>query len=154
MSHEHSALEIASPSVAVIGSGYWGKNLVRNFAGIGALGTVCDSHPETLRALGEQYPQCRTRTSYSDVLRDESIHAVAIATPAETHGAMVHEALIAGKDVFVEKPLCLSVDQGQTLVDLARERGRILMVGHLLWYHPAILKLKELIDTGELGRIQ
>jgi len=154
MSHEHSALEIASPSVAVIGSGYWGKNLVRNFAGIGALGTVCDSHPETLRTLGEQYPQCRTRTSYSDVLRDESIHAVAIATPAETHGIMVREALLAGKDVFVEKPLCLSVDQGRTLVELARERGRILMVGHLLWYHPAILKLKELIDTGELGRIQ
>jgi UDP-2-acetamido-3-amino-2,3-dideoxy-glucuronate N-acetyltransferase len=67
---------------------------------------------------------------------------------------MVREALHAGKDVFVEKPLCLSVDQGKTLVELARERGRILMVGHLLWYHPAILKLKELIDTGELGRIQ
>ena len=67
---------------------------------------------------------------------------------------MVREALLAGKDVFVEKPLCLSVEQGQALVDLARERGRILMVGHLLWYHPAILKLKELIDSGELGRIQ
>ena len=154
MSHEHSALEVASPSVAVIGSGYWGKNLVRNFANLGALSVICDSHVETLRALGEQYPQSRTVTSYPEVLRDYAIQAVAIATPAETHGIMVREALLAGKDVFVEKPLCLSVDQGRTLVDLARERGRILMVGHLLWYHPAILKLKELIDTGELGRIQ
>jgi UDP-2-acetamido-3-amino-2,3-dideoxy-glucuronate N-acetyltransferase len=82
------------------------------------------------------------------------IQAVAIATPAETHGTMVREALLAGKDVFVEKPLCLSAEQGRSLVDLAREQGRILMVGHLLWYHPAIIKLKELIDRGELGRIQ
>jgi len=140
--------------IAVVGSGYWGKNLVRNFANLGALSAVCDKSTETLRGLGEQYPQCRTFTSYAELLRDESIQAVAIATPAETHGAMVREALIAGKDVFVEKPLCLSVEQGQSLVVLARERGRILMVGHLLWYHPAILRLKELIDTGELGRIQ
>jgi UDP-2-acetamido-3-amino-2,3-dideoxy-glucuronate N-acetyltransferase len=154
MNHECSALEVSSPSVAVIGSGYWGKNLVRNFSSLGALSVVCDSHTETLRALAEQYPQCRTLTSYSDVLRDESIHAIAISTPAETHALMVREALLSGKDVFVEKPLCLSAEQGQSLVALARERGRILMVGHLLWYHPAILKLKELIDTGELGRLQ
>ena len=145
---------IAQPSVAVIGSGYWGKNLVRNFANLGALSVVCDSHAETLRTLGEQYPQCRTVTSYAEVLRDDAIQAVAIATPAETHGIMVREALLADKDVFVEKPLCLSVDQGKTLVELARERGRILMVGHLLWYHPAVLKLKDLIEQGELGRIQ
>jgi UDP-2-acetamido-3-amino-2,3-dideoxy-glucuronate N-acetyltransferase len=146
--------ELSCPQVAVIGSGYWGKNLVRNFANLGALSVICDSHVETLRALGEQYPQRRTVTAYAEVLGDESIQAVAIATPAETHGAMVREALLAGKDVFVEKPLCLSVGQGQALVDLAREGGRILMVGHLLWYHPAILKLKELIEIGELGRIQ
>ena len=144
----------AIPTVAVIGSGYWGKNLVRNFAGLGALSVVCDSQADTLRALSEQYPDCRTLTSYEEVLRDESIRAVAIATPAETHGLMVREALLAGKDVFVEKPLCLSAEEGRTLVDLARERGRILMVGHLLWYHPAVLKLKELIQSGELGRIQ
>ena len=141
-----TAKELPRPQVAVIGSGYWGKNLVRNFANLGALSVVCDSHTETLRTLGEQYPQCRTVTSYAEVLRDDAIQAVAIATPAETHGIMVREALLAGKDVFVEKPLCLSVDQGQTLVELARERGRILMVGHLLWYHPAVLKLKDLIE--------
>src|SRR6476620_2848555 len=140
--------------VAVVGSGYWGKNLVRNFANLGALSVVCDSQAETLRILSEQYPQCRTLTSYAETLRDESIQAVAIATPAETHGAMVREALLAGKDVFVEKPLCLSAEEGRSLVDLARDRERILMVGHLLWYHPAILKLKDLIESGELGRIQ
>jgi UDP-2-acetamido-3-amino-2,3-dideoxy-glucuronate N-acetyltransferase len=140
--------------VAVIGSGYWGKNLVRNFAHLGALSAVCDSNIDTLRTLVEQYPHCRTFPSYTELLRDELIQAVAIATPAEKHGAMVREALLAGKDVFVEKPLCLSAEQGRSLVDLAREQSRILMVGHLLWYHPAILKLKELIDTGELGRIQ
>ena len=145
---------LSTAHVAVIGSGYWGKNLVRNFAGLGALSAVCDSDAETLRMLGEQYPQCRMMTSYSEALRDEAIQAVAIATPAETHGFMVREALLAGKDVLVEKPLCLSAEQGRELVDLARKCGRILMVGHLLWYHPAVLKLHELVETGELGRIQ
>lgn len=151
---EQGSFEKSSSALAVIGSGYWGKNLVRNFASLGALSVVCDSHPETLTALSKQYPDCRMRTSYAEVLRDESILAVAIATPAETHETMVREALLAGKDVLVEKPLCLSAEQGQSLVALARDRERILMVGHLLWYHPAILKLKELIDNGELGRIQ
>lgn len=141
-------------TVAVIGSGYWGKNLVRNFSQLGVLSAVCDSNGELLQTLGKQYPQCRTITSYAEVLGDKSIQAVAISTPAETHATMVREALLAGKDVFVEKPLCLAVEQGEKLVALAREHGRILMVGHLLWYHPAILKLKELIDGGELGRIQ
>jgi UDP-2-acetamido-3-amino-2,3-dideoxy-glucuronate N-acetyltransferase len=79
---------------------------------------------------------------------------VAIATPAELHADLTRKALQAGKDVFVEKPLCLSLQEGQSLITLARESRRILMVGHLLWYHPAVLKLKELIDSGELGRIQ
>lgn len=140
--------------VAVIGAGYWGKNLVRNFAGLGALSALCDSNTDTLRALGEQYPQCRTFMSYAEVLRDETIRAVAIATPAEGHADAVREALLAGKDVFVEKPLCLSVKEGEELVTLANKRDLILMVGHLLWYHPAVLKLKELIRAGELGRIQ
>src|SRR5262249_59168780 len=90
--------------IAVVGAGYWGKNLVRNFANLNALSAVCDSNTDTLRMLGEQYPQCRTLTSYQEGLGDESIRAVAIATPAESHDSMVREALIAGKDVFVEKP--------------------------------------------------
>ncbi|WP_447979334.1 Gfo/Idh/MocA family oxidoreductase [Candidatus Nitrospira bockiana] len=140
-------------TVAVVGSGYWGKNLVRNFAELGALSTVCDRDDERLEALGAQHPGCRMTSSYRDVLNDPAIRAVAIATPAETHGPLVREALLAGKDVLVEKPLCLSVDEGRSLVALANQHNRILMVGHLLWYHPAVLKLKELVDGGELGRL-
>ena len=142
------------PHVAVVGSGYWGKNLVRNFHHLGALTAVCDSDTERLQTFKEQYPSSQTFSSYSDVLDEKAIQAVAIATPAEMHAAMVRQALLAGKDVLVEKPLCLSQNEGKELVALAQERQRILMVGHLLWYHPAILKLKEFIASGELGRIQ
>jgi UDP-2-acetamido-3-amino-2,3-dideoxy-glucuronate N-acetyltransferase len=140
--------------IAVIGAGYWGKNLVRNFYELNALAAICDSDAGQLRAFQVQYPGVRTVARFSEVLADRSIQAVAIATPAETHGAIVREALLAGKDVFVEKPLCLSVAEGKELVTLAREQGRILMVGHLLWYHPAVLRLRELIRQGELGRIR
>ena len=142
------------PRIAVVGTGYWGKNLVRNFHELHALAAVCDSDDERLRAIGEQYPGPQVTTSYGEILRDATIQGVVIATPAETHAALVREALLAGKDVLVEKPLCLSVEEGRTLVELARERQRILMVGHLLWYHPAMLKLKQLIAEGELGRLQ
>ncbi len=142
------------PRVAVVGSGYWGKNIVRNFHAIHALHAVCESDAETLASLGKTYPDIKLLKTYQEVLQDSRIQAVAIATPAETHVTLVREALLAGKDVFVEKPLCLLVDEGKELVALARDKSKILMVGHLLWYHPAILKLKELIEAGELGRIQ
>jgi UDP-2-acetamido-3-amino-2,3-dideoxy-glucuronate N-acetyltransferase len=144
----------AGPRVAVVGSGYWGKNLVRNFHQLGALIAICDNDDEKLQQWKSQYPNCRTFHSYTEILKDKSIGAVVIATPAESHAELVREALLSDKDVFVEKPLSLSLKTGQELVELSKKRGRILMVGHLLWYHPAILKLKELIDTGELGRIQ
>ena len=152
---------MASPSpkltnrrVAVVGCGYWGKNLVRNFAELGALASVCDSDKSRLGTLRDLYPDCLVRRHYADLLEDSEIEAVAVATPAETHGELVRQALLADKDVLVEKPLCLDVSVGRELVDLAEERGRILMVGHLLWYHPAILELRRLIREGELGRIQ
>jgi len=150
----HDAQLKSVPQVAVVGVGYWGKNLVRNFHSLNALGAVCDSDIERLGIFKQQYPSARIFSAYSDVLRDETIRAVAIATPAEAHANAVREALLAGKDVFVEKPLCLSVEEGEALVALSKKTDRILMVGHLLWYHPAVLKLKELIATGELGRIQ
>jgi UDP-2-acetamido-3-amino-2,3-dideoxy-glucuronate N-acetyltransferase len=137
-----------------VGAGYWGKNLVRNFHGLGALAAVCDSDDVQLARLAKQYGDCRMTDSLEEVLADESVDAVAIAAPAEMHDSLVEKAILAGKDVFVEKPLCLSVGAGEALVSLARENDRILMVGHLLWYHPAVLKLKELIDGGELGRIE
>ncbi|MBI3610059.1 MAG: Gfo/Idh/MocA family oxidoreductase [Nitrospirae bacterium] len=142
------------PQVAVIGTGYWGKNLVRNFYDLRVLVGICDSDESKLHTFKKQYPECLSFKSYEQVLKNNAIRALAIATPAETHGDLVRRALLAGKDVFVEKPLCLSIEEGQELVTLAKERGCVLMVGHLLWYHPAILKLKELIYAGELGRIQ
>jgi UDP-2-acetamido-3-amino-2,3-dideoxy-glucuronate N-acetyltransferase len=142
------------PQVAVVGAGYWGKNLIRDFHNLGALRAICDSDSERLEAFKQHYPSSKTLRAYSDVLVDDAIQAVAIATPAEAHAEGVREALLAGKDVFVEKPLCLSVEEGERLVALARKMKRILMVGHLMWYHPAVLRLKELIDKGDLGRIQ
>lgn len=140
--------------VAVVGTGYWGKNLVRNFHELHALAAICDSDDERLGVMSQQYPGSKSIQSYSEILCDSTIQGVVIATPAETHAALVREALLAGKDVLVEKPLCLSVEEGRMLVELARERQQILMVGHLLWYHPAVLKLKQMIAEGELGRLQ
>lgn len=140
-------------NVAAIGCGYWGKNLVRNFKELGALHTVCDL-TEAGRALAAQLaPQARILDDVSAVLADDDIDAVAIATPAETHFALVQQALAAGKDVFVEKPLALTYEQGAHLVKSAHAAERILMVGHVLEYHPAILRLRELIEQGELGKI-
>jgi len=141
-------------NIAVIGTGYWGKNLVRNFYNLGALRTICDSDPDAVNKFLKMYDGLQGTTSFADVLADPAIQGVAISTPAATHATLAREALLAGKDVYVEKPLCLSEDEGIELNKIAREQGRILMVGHLLWYHPVVLKLKELIDNGELGRIQ
>ncbi len=141
------------PHIAVIGSGYWGKNLVRNFHALGVLHTICDKDRETLARFAETYPGVRGVLSFSEVLSDPAIRGVVVATPAETHAALLRECLLAGKDVYVEKPLCLSLRDGQELINLAAEKGLVLMVGHLLWYHPAVLKLKELVHSGALGRI-
>jgi UDP-2-acetamido-3-amino-2,3-dideoxy-glucuronate N-acetyltransferase len=142
------------PSIAVIGTGYWGKNLVRNFFNLGALHTICDADAETIENFKEKYPGINGVTSYSDILTNTDIKGVVISTPAEMHAIMAKEALLAGKDVYIEKPLCLHESDGVELNELALKNKRVLMVGHLLWYHPAVIKLKELIDSGELGRIQ
>src|SRR5438876_10485145 len=144
----------APHKIACIGAGYWGKNLVRNFSDLGVLAWVCDLDPDRRAHLAAAYPMARFTAAVDQVLADPEVAGVVIATPAETHGELVRRALLAGKDVLVEKPLCLSVEEGQKLVALACERQRVLMVGHLLWYHPAVLKLRELVEEGELGRIQ
>jgi UDP-2-acetamido-3-amino-2,3-dideoxy-glucuronate N-acetyltransferase len=140
--------------VAVVGSGYWGKNLVRNFHELGALSHICESDASRIQYVESLYPDVKICNDYNQLLRTERIDAVVIATPAEHHGWMVEAALLAGRHVFVEKPLALRYSDGQKLANLTRKVNRILMVGHLLEYHPAVLKLKELIDAGELGKIQ
>lgn len=140
-------------NLAVVGGGYWGKNLVRNFHALGALRLVCDADPARLEVFRRD-TGVETCLSLADVLSHPDVRAVAVATPAEAHAAMVREALLAGKDVFVEKPLALTQDAGRELVDLAARRGRILMVGHLLHYHGAVRRLQELVRAGELGRVR
>ena len=142
------------PNVAVVGNGYWGKNLVRNFAELDALRVVCDARPAAMDGLGARYPEIAFTSDYQDVLASPEITAVALATPAAKHYEMAKRALLAGKDVFVEKPLALTSGEGAELVDLAENLGRILMVGHILQYHPAVRALKTLIRDGALGRLQ
>ena len=142
------------PKTAVIGCGYWGKNLLRNLHNLGALAAFCDPRNDVRADFAERYPEAAPHADVEAILADADIPAVVIATPAETHATLVRRALQAGKDVFVEKPLCLDSAEGRELVDLAAQEGRILMVGHLLWYHPAVLTLKKLIADGELGRVQ
>jgi len=141
-------------NIAVVGCGYWGKNLVRNFAELGALHTICDADAGILADLAPRYPEAKTEADFKRVLRDREIQGVVIAAPAVLHHALAKEALLADKDVLVEKPLALVVEEGRQIVDLAAARNRILMVGHLLEYHPAVVRLKELVDEGELGKVQ
>jgi UDP-2-acetamido-3-amino-2,3-dideoxy-glucuronate N-acetyltransferase len=145
--------ESKMPAVAVIGAGYWGRHLVRNFYQIGSLKVVCDKNETALSAFREQYPGISTCPALGDVLGQEAIEGVVVATPAETHFVIAREALLAGKHVFVEKPLVLDEDQGRELIDIANARNRVLMVGHLLKYHPAFVALKKLVMSGALGRV-
>ncbi len=140
-------------NVAVAGVGYWGRNLVRNFHQLGALGALCDPQQSVEQTYRRQFADVPFYSDFSDLLSDPSIDAVALATPAVTHYEMAKAALAAGKDVFVEKPLAIEVQHGEDLVRLAASTHRVLMVGHILRYHPAVLKLQELIQAGALGKI-
>lgn len=140
--------------VAVIGCGYWGKNLVRNFYELGVLDTVCDSDTKALDLVLTQYPTIKITSDIEKVFNSKEIKAVAIATPAVTHYDLAKKSFLAGKDVFVEKPLAITTGEAEDLIKLAKEKNKILMVGHILQYHPAVIKLKELISSGELGKIR
>ncbi|HMK37302.1 MAG TPA: DegT/DnrJ/EryC1/StrS family aminotransferase [Desulfomonilaceae bacterium] len=140
--------------VAVVGAGYWGKNHVRNFWELGALEQVCDLDKDLLNKTASQYPGVHCTNSYGDVLSNDKIKGIVLATPASTHYKLARAAIEAGKDVLVEKPLALNIDDAEHLVSLAEDRKAVLMVGHILLYHPVVLKLKELVDSGYLGKIQ
>ena len=139
--------------VAVLGCGYWGQNLVRNFYRLGALALVCDPALGARERAAEVAPGVPVRTDPQEAIDRSDIRAVVIATPAETHHDLTLRALAAGKDVLVEKPLALNYEQGVAMRADAERRGRVLMVGHLLEYHPAVLELRRIIATGALGRV-
>ena len=142
------------PSALLVGAGNWGKNLARNFHALGALHTICDTREDLLDAYSAQYPDVNLTTNYKAALENPLIDKVIIAAPAALHYPLAKQALLANKDVYVEKPLCLDSAEGEELIQIAEQRGRILMVGHLLQYHPCILRLQEMLGRGELGKLQ
>jgi UDP-2-acetamido-3-amino-2,3-dideoxy-glucuronate N-acetyltransferase len=144
---------IKVPQIALVGCGYWGKNLCRNFYELGALAAVFESMESRHSLVRSIAPEARIASSFEDVLGDDRIKGIALATPAETHADLAIKAMQAGKDVFVEKPMALSLEDANVMKRVAQETGHILMVGHLLEYHPAVLKLREMIDSGDLGEI-
>jgi len=141
--------------VAVIGLGYWGPNLVRNLQSLrGAdLQMICDQNAQRLDQITRRYPSSRTTVDFDDVLDDDAVEAVVIATPIGTHYRLADAALRAGKHVFVEKPLAASSVEAQALADTAAERGLVLLPGHTFLYSPPVLKIRDLIRAGALGDI-
>ena len=136
-----------------MGCGYWGKNLVRNFNELETLGLVCDISKEGLIKAEEIAPGIDFSSDFTEAFRRNDIKAVVLATPSETHEPLAIQALESGKDVFVEKPMALTVEQGRRMNDVALKQDRILMIGHILEYHPAVIQLEKLIRQGDLGRI-
>jgi len=136
-------------NIVVVGCGKWGKNLVRVFSELSALYGVYDVDPERRTA----FPGVQSFESYEAVLRTKKVDAVVITTPPATHFSLAKQAMLADKDVFVEKPLAMNCRDGEELAELANSRNKILMVGHLLLYHPAVVELKRMIADGELGKI-
>ena len=143
-------------TVGVVGLGYWGPNLARNFDRLpgSKLTWLCDASEEALSRWGAAFPSARTTTRLDDLLGDDSLDAVVVATPVPTHAELALQVIEAGKHCFVEKPLARSEEEAERVIEAAREAGKIMMVGHLLEYHPGVEKLEELVRTGELGDLR
>ena len=141
------------PQIALIGCGYWGKNLCRNLHALGALSVVVEATENGQKTARTISSSAQIIDSLGDVLQDDQVQGVALATPAETHAELAIQVMLAGKDILVEKPMALTLEDAEKMKEVAEETGRILMVGHLLEYHSAVLKLREMIDSGELGKI-
>ena len=143
----------ADTTVGVVGLGYWGPNLARNFDELARLTWICDAAPEQCERQATRFPSARATTDFGDLLSDSELDAVVIATPVVTHFDLAKRALEAGKHVLVEKPPALTAAEAEELRALAQERDLVLMPGHLLLYHPGVQKLRELVDSGELGEV-
>ncbi|PIU83490.1 MAG: hypothetical protein COS68_03720 [Elusimicrobia bacterium CG06_land_8_20_14_3_00_38_11] len=140
-------------NIAVIGCGYWGKNLVRNFHKLGVLKTICDIDEKLLAKLKKNYPDVHCEKTFDNILTDKSISGVVISTPAFSHYELVKKSLESGKHIFVEKPFTTSLKEAEELTELAQKKKLILMVGFTFLYNSAVRKVKEIIDSGELGEI-
>lgn len=141
-------------TLALIGAGHWGKNLARNFYELQVLHTICDANQSLLTAFAELYPEVELTAQFDAVLHNPSITCIAIAAPAALHFTLAKQALLSGKDVYVEKPLCLSIKEAEELILLADQQERILMVGHLLQYHPVVACLQKMVKEGIFGKLQ
>ena len=144
---------MSEQKIAVLGCGLWGRNIVRNFYNLNALGMVCDLDEENLAKVKEQYPDVKTTRDFNDIINSDEITAVCVVTPSHTHYRFVKAMLEAGKHVYVEKPISTVAQEARDLADLADSNGLVLMVGHLLLYHPAVNRLKMLVEEGVLGDI-
>ena len=141
-------------SLALIGAGHWGKNLARVFHEFGILKIICESSEEILLKKAEKYPKITTTSSFSDVLASPDINVIAIATPTEKHYSLAKQSLLACKHVFVEKPLSMTAQEGEELVQIAKHQGKVLFVGHILQYHSAVKTVKRMLQEGALGKLQ
>jgi predicted dehydrogenase len=141
--------------IAIVGYGYWGPNLARNFARTPGcrLTVICDQSEARLASAAQVFPSCKMTRSFDDVLNDPDIHAVAIATPAATHFKLANQALQAGKDVLVEKPMTRTVPEAECLIETAHRTGRILAVDHTFLFTDAVRKIKELVAAGDIGEL-
>lgn len=139
--------------IAVIGCGVWGRNIVRNFYNLNVLDTVCDIDEENLKKVTQEYPNVKVTKDFKEIIENPEITGVAVVTPSHMHYRVVKEMLLAGKNVYVEKPISTVAEEAKDLTKLANERGLVLMVGHLLLYHPAVNRLKMLIEEGAIGEV-
>jgi UDP-2-acetamido-3-amino-2,3-dideoxy-glucuronate N-acetyltransferase len=144
---------VSGHNIAIVGCGQLGLDYVRNFAELGALHSVFDLKSAPLKTIHHEYPNVNIKKQFSEALLDKDINGVVIVTPPETHYNLAKSALEAGKDVLVDRPLALRVEEGESLVELAEKQGCILMIGDGFCYHPAVVKLREIIKAGDLGRI-
>lgn len=144
---------MSEQKIAVLGCGLWGRNIVRNFYNLNALGMVCDLDDDNIAKVKEQYPGIKTTKDFHDILNSKEITGVVVVTPSHTHFKFVKAMLEAGKHVYVEKPISTVAQEARDLTDLADSKGLVLMVGHLLLYHPAVNRLKMLVEEGALGDI-
>lgn len=140
--------------IAVVGCGHWGKNLVRNFYELGVLSVICDLNASTVEYVENNHPRVEVLRSFDELIKRNDIDGLVIATPSGTHYELAKKSLLAGKNVYVEKPLAQNLREAEELHNLAQQKDLVLMVGHLLLYHPAVNKLKHLIASGDLGQIK